>query len=73
MATQELKNRIYDFHAENFGVSPHFKTLGTDWNEGQAAYDELEKEGRLVLVKLPSKSGKRMMSKMVTDEQAANL
>ena len=69
----EIKAAIIDHYRNNFAKGVNFKTLGTDWNEGQPIYDELFAEGTLVEVKLPSKSGKRMMWKIVLRTQAEEL
>ena len=52
----------------NPGVTPHYATLGMDWNRGHAACDELMEAGVLEWRKVPSKSGKTMQSKIFLTE-----
>jgi hypothetical protein len=62
----ELKEKITEWHLNNLGASePGYAKLGTDYQTGHAAYIELLEAGILKIAKVPSKSGKRMMNRIV--------
>jgi hypothetical protein len=63
MNRNETKEAFLKFMGEN-GYCPSYKTIGTDYENGQAALKELEAEGKVKWKKTPSQSGKRMIWKL---------
>jgi len=46
------------------GTTPNYSTIG-GYETGKAAFEELQAEGKIRWAKVPSKTGKRMMNKLI--------
>ena len=65
----ELRAKIIEFYRNNYGKNLTFRAIGSDYYEAVGVLKEMADEGLFTEIRMPSKSGKRMMWKTVLTEQ----